>query len=104
MKRHTYTAAYRDESRLFYIALTSFLTVFSLYIYFVSSSIVSVVMREEVDSDISVLSTKVGQLEAEYIEKQHAVSSDIAEMRGFVMADKKIFIDRTTDTLVLSRN
>jgi hypothetical protein len=104
MRKHSRTTAYRDESRLFYSALTALMVVICLYIYFVSSSVASVVMRKEADANISELSTKVSELEAEYIEKQHSVSNDIAVQKGFVAADAKIFIDTTGDTLVLSKN
>lgn len=72
--------------------------------YFVSASIVHVVMRKEVDAQIAQLNSSVSQLEAEYIERQHEVSNDFATQQGFVAVEKKIFIDRTTDTLVLSHN
>ncbi len=105
MKKRAHTrTAYEEESRLFYVALSTFVIVAGAYMYFVSASVVNVVMRMEVDGDIRALTTKVGELEAAYIEKQHAVSSDIAGMRGFVMADTKIFIDKAEDTLVLGSN
>jgi hypothetical protein len=98
------TAVYRDESRLFYAAALSFIVVFMTYVYFLSSSIVNVVMRKEVDTQISSLGTHVSTLEEKYIEMQHSVSSDIATMKGYVVADKKVFIDKGEDTLVMSRN
>lgn len=75
-----------------------------LYMYFVSSSVLNVVMRKEVDTRIAEVGTVIGDLESTYIEMQHDVSSDIATHRGFVVADKKIFIDRTADTLSLLQN
>ncbi len=104
MKKFKRTTAYKDESRLFYVALASCVCVFVAYMYFVSASIVSVVMRKEVDTQLSLLNSSVSELEATYIERQHAVSSEFASQQGFVSAEKKIFIDRTVDTLVLSRN
>ncbi len=104
MKKHKNTAVYKDESRLFYVALSSFFVVFLLYVYFISTAVAHVVVRKEVDANISEFSASVSQLEAEYIELQHAVSSDIVTMKGFVVADKKVFIDTSEDTLVLSRN
>lgn len=59
-------------------------------------------MRKEIDKELGLLGTQVGQLEAEYIEKQHAVSNDFATLQGFVAADKKFFIRKTEDTLVLN--
>jgi hypothetical protein len=104
MKRHKPTILYKEESRLFYVALFSCVAVFVTYMYFVSASVMNVVMRKETDAQIRGLATHVGQLEAEYIDMQHSVSSDIASLRGFVVADDKIFIDRSGDTLVLLQN
>lgn len=104
MKKYKHTTAYEEESRFFFGALAVFFVVFCLYMYSVSSAVAHVVMRKEVDAQISELSASVSQLESEYIELQHSVSSDIAGMKGFVVADTKIFIDADEGTLVLSRN
>lgn len=104
MRRQTQTTVYRDESRLFYIALSLLVATIALYMYFVSVSVLNVVMRKEVDTHIAEASTVIGELESSYIEMQHAVSSDIATHRGFVISDKKIFIHRTEDTLALVKN
>lgn len=76
----------------------------SLYMYFVCASIHHVVMRKEVDQQISAQSSRVSELESSYIEAQHAVSADIASMHGFALAPHKIFIDRAEPTLVFSGN
>ena len=104
MKRAKQTAVYREESRLFYVALLSCVLSVSSYMYFVSMSVVDVVMRKEADSQIAEIGTSVSQLESQYIEMQHSVSSDIATMKGFVSADKKVFINKHDDTLVFLHN
>ena len=104
MRRRKTTAVYKDESKVFYLALSSCIVVLCSYMYFVSMSVVDVVMRKEVDKEIASLGTKVSQLESAYIEMQHSVSREIATREGYVVADKKIFIDRTEDTLVFSGN
>jgi hypothetical protein len=87
------------------MAVASFVAVFMAYVYFVSTSIADVVIRKEVDKKINDLGTSISQLEAEYIEMQHAVSSDIATHRGFLAVDTKIFIDRNAnETLVMHNN
>ena len=63
-----------------------------------------VVMRKEIDSQLSVLNSSVSKMEAQYIEIQHSVSSDFATLQGFVVNKDKIFIDRTNNTLLLTRN
>ena len=104
MRHHKTTTIYRDESKFFYAALFSCIAVLCSYMYFVSATIADVVMRKEVDKEISSLGTKVSQLESEYIEMQHSVSSEIATREGYVVASKKIFIDRAEDTLVFNGN
>ncbi len=104
MKKHKSITPYTDESRIFYATLCIFSIVFFAYVYSISSAVAHVVMRKEIDTNISELSASVSKLEAEYIELQHSVSSDIATMKGFVAVDKKIFIDTSADTLVLSQN
>lgn len=104
MKKYSKTAVYKDESRLFYSALAVLVIAVCAYMYFVSSAIANVVMRKEADTHIAELTTKVGELEAEYIERQHTISSEIASLQGFVVTDTKIFIDKTPGTLVLSQN
>lgn len=104
MKRQPKTTAYKEESRLFYIACSLFVVVSGLYMYFVSASVMHVVMRKEIDSQIVEMATSISQLDAKYIEMQHSVSSDIASLKGFAIADKKVFIDKTNDTLVVLRD
>jgi hypothetical protein len=98
------TTVYRGESQLFYAAVALLVLSIAAYVYFLSASVVHVVMRKEVDAEIAAASTAMSTLEAEYIELQHALSADIATANGFVAAPKKLFVDRTTDTLVVSRN
>lgn len=100
----TKTAIYRDESRLFYAVLSLVMIAATLYAYFLSASVVHVVMRKEVDAKIAEAATALSVLDADYIELQHALSADIATQKGFVAAPKKLFVDKTQGTLVLSRN
>lgn len=104
MKRHNTITAYKEESRFFYLACSLFVVAASLYMYFVSESVMHVVMRKEVDSQIVEMATSISLLDAKYIEMQHSVSSDIASLKGFRIAKEKIFIDKSDDTLVVLKN
>lgn len=104
MKTKAQANVYKEESRLFYGALCLFFFASLLYMYFVSASVVNVVMRKEVDHQIASLSTEISKLEEAYIEKQHNLSIAIATHRGFVVADEKIFVDKTDTRFVLSEN
>lgn len=95
---------HEDESRWFFAALSVLLVSFIAYGYFVSAAVVHVVVRKDVDRAIADQSSLLSELEAEYIASQHAVSADIASLKGFTHNPKKIFIDTSGDVLVLSRN
>ncbi len=79
-------------------------SLFAAYMYFLSATVVHVVIRKEVSSEISHVNSEISKLEAEYIKQQHAVSSDVASQRGFVAVRDKIFLDRSDTTLVMSTN
>ena len=104
MKKRIRTKIYKEESRFFYVALGACLLIVFVYMYLVSMSVVYVVMRKEVDNQIATVSTQVSELEETYIEKQHNLSIAIATELGFIVTEKKIFIDKTEDKFVLSNN
>ena len=104
MRTYKKTAVYRGESQLFYVAVLLLMLSAVAYAYFLSASVVNVVMRKDIDSQIAAAGTAMSSLESDYIELQHALSADIATQKGFVVVPKKLFVDRTAGTLVLSRN
>lgn len=84
-------------------AFVFLVSLFVLYIYFVSASVLHVVMRQEVERKTSNLHSEIAALETEYIQAQHAVSEDIAKQQGYVAVESKIFIDRTGETVAFTR-
>lgn len=73
-----------------------------LYMYFLSMSVVHVVLRKEVVQKVATLESDIAKLEASYINAQHQVSNKIAALENFTENDKKIFVSRSDATLVLS--
>lgn len=104
MKRYNSTKLYKEERLWFFAAVGLLLFVSVLYMYFLSASVVHVVMRKELNQEIANVSSYVSQLESQYIEAQHNMSNRIATLDGFVETDEKVFIDRTPATLVLHTN
>lgn len=90
------------DKRAFMLLSCTCVLLCTMYMYFVSASIVHVVLRTEVGSDITLLSSEISELEGKYIEVQHKVSSDIASLQGYQKTGSKIFIDRSEGSLVLS--
>jgi hypothetical protein len=74
------------------------------YMYFLSLSVVHVVMRKEASSQISNLRSEIANLEADYIEAKHVISARVASAEGFNQTENKIFINRNEGSLVLRTN
>jgi hypothetical protein len=72
------------------------------YMYFLSLSVVHVVMRKEVMQQINQLRSEIAFLETEYIEANHTISTRVATLDGFSAVQDKIFINSTaSNNLVL---
>lgn len=74
------------------------------YIYFLSASVLHVVMRQEYQQTIKELTSNIGQLETQYIVAQHKLSADVANLDGYTTVEEKVFIDKSKSALVLSLN
>ncbi len=102
---HTIVRTFESQPHLYTLGASALLfTLFVGYIYFLSATVVHVVIRKEVTQEIVALRSEIANLESEYIERQHAMSGGIASQKGFVAIADKIFIDRGDTSLVLSDN
>ncbi len=72
-----------------------------LYMYFLSMSVVHVVMRKELHQERRAVESEIAQLEASYIEAQHKVSEKIAMSESLSETSEKIFVERIAPSLVL---
>jgi hypothetical protein len=71
------------------------------YMYFLSLSVVHVVMRKEATQTIGHLRSEISSLEAKYIEAKHEISAKVATVDGFNQNQNKVFISRDDRSLVL---
>lgn len=71
------------------------------YMYFLSLSVVHVVMRKEATQEISLLRSEISKMESSYIEAKHQISAKVATLEGFEKNQEKIFINRGETILVL---
>lgn len=60
-----------------------FLSVF-LYVYFISTSIVNIVQRKDIETKTQMLSSRVGELESKYFSLSKNVTLSYARSIGFV--------------------
>jgi predicted HAD superfamily hydrolase len=89
------------EVTMVYGLISLIFALIGLYMYFLSASIMHVVMRTEVEQKISAVQSELSSLETELMLAHHRVSSDIASLEGYVEPLKKHFIDRGEQSLVL---
>jgi hypothetical protein len=71
------------------------------YIYFLSLSVVHVVMRKEVQQELLALRSEIVYLESNYIDAKHQISSSLATLPGFTINEQKIFITSRDSSLVV---
>lgn len=85
------------------IGVVTFLGLVVLYMYFLTMSVVHVVLRKEVVTSIRDVESQIASLESSYINAQHTVSDQMATLESFTQNDNKIFVTRgDKPTLVLS--
>jgi hypothetical protein len=102
MKRKytTRTATLYAEERLM-VTLSGLLLLvaFALYMYFLSASVLNVVMRQEIDAEIHTTQTKISSLESRYILAKTNLTEEVATAHGLLKADQKTFITKTKANL-----
>lgn len=91
----------QKDQRYLYILIGLCCALLAAYMYFLSATIMHVVVRKEVSQSMVELNSKVATLESQYIEVQHTISEDIASQRGFIATEDKIFVNRTNGAVVL---
>lgn len=101
--KNIFETQYKAERVLMYISLSSFVLLSFLYVYFLFSGVVHVVMNKESEVNIRKLHGEIASLEADYMEKQYSLSQTILEDEGYIMANNKVFIDRNNGTVVTKR-
>lgn len=72
------------------------------YMYFLTLSVVHVVLRQETNEKIHALRSDIALLESEYIEARHNINNKIATLEDFSLNQEKIFITRGESSLVLN--
>lgn len=98
------TALYANERSTLVCAGMFLLVAFSLYMYFLSVSVLNVVMREEIDGEIRKTNERLSVLESRYIAARTAITEETATARGFNKTTEKVYVMRTAPNLVLSGN
>lgn len=73
-----------------------------LYMYFLTTSVVDVVLRKEAAEQNKTVRSEIAQLESAYIDAQHTISDRVAAISNFTATSEKVFVDRTGSSLVFA--
>jgi hypothetical protein len=97
------TKTLNSKKETWIIALGGILfALIGLYLYFLSVSIVHVVIRQEVNQNIKEVNSKIASLESSYITAQHRLSASVATLEGYSKTENKVYINRKASSLVLN--
>lgn len=96
MKQRSKTTACVLERRVFWIFISIIIVLFGLYGYFVSKSIINVIIREETEQDLARAGAHISSLEYDYIKQKNTINLELAYEMGFRDAKSKKFVTRKT--------
>ena len=93
-----------EESRQAWFWSFVFIFVFGLFLYgfLVRGAIVNIVARQDVESEISLLNSKILDLESEYIQIKNSITLEKAHDLGFVTVSAQKFVTRNVTNPGLS--
>lgn len=95
---------YGEERLLVTLSGMLLLLAFTLYMYFLSASVLNVVMRQEIDAEIHTTQTHISEMESRYIIAKTNITPDVALAHGLLKSDQKTFITKTKANLAFGGN
>ena len=88
------------EKAVFWTLLGVLLFSLGFYMYFIRATIHNVVVRQNLEGQLSKLTLAIGSQEFEYITKRNAVTLELAYSLGFKDAQVKSYISQQPETKV----
>ena len=82
------------EKRAFTALIAIVFILLGFYGYFISKSIVNVIVREEINNDVVAVSSNISELEFEYIAHKNTINKEFAKSAGFKDLAEKNFVAR----------
>lgn len=92
-----------EPTKIWFWALTGiFILCFFSYGYLVRAAIVNIVSRQNIESELSVLNSKILDLESEYIKTKNSITMETANSLGFVAVSSQKFVTKSINIPGLS--
>jgi len=93
-----------DRKKMFWFLTVNMVAFLSLYVYFVSDTTYSIILRQRTEKTISGLENNITKLETDYFVKRNAVTADLARAKGFEEITSTKFVSRDGNVKSLSLN
>jgi len=89
----TKTSHFRFESALLWFLSALFMVALALYAYFIMTSVVQVVLRQELQVELGEVETRISGLEAEYFARSSTISEETAGEFGLVAVTPSAYVE-----------
>jgi hypothetical protein len=77
-----------------FLVVILFVSLFS-YGYYVRSAIVNIVERQNIENSLADLSSRVLDLESEYIKVKNSITVELAQNMGFITSSNQKFVTKS---------
>jgi len=94
MKTKTLTLTYTYSKILFWISVMSIVLLALAYMFFVNETVRSVVLRQQLEKQVSSLDSTIATLEFEYVSQSHSIDLVLATALGFNEARNPTFVSK----------
>lgn len=94
MKTKTLEHLSHIQRDIFWATIVFFFVLMTLYVGFLSASIVNVSVRQETNDKVIALRTKVAQLEFQYVSLQNNITSETALAKGYVVSSPVAYVTK----------
>ena len=93
---------FQNNKKLFWYLLMAIDVAVSTYAYFVNQAVYAVAEREKIETKISALNSKLGEIEFKYIALKNEISPEYAYSLGFHDVKNQNFISKKDNADELS--
>ncbi len=99
IQQHSRAITETRGKQIFYGLIIACGILFAMYLYFLSTTVFSIVTRKNVENDIRAKITSIGELELKYLSFYSSVDKSLALENGLVDPREVYFVSRNTNTL-----
>ncbi len=96
MTTQTKVLPYDTRVKLFWTLALIFVVSLVLYVYGVNATVRNTVVRQNLESEVGSMTTKISEMEFSYINLKNHVNIELAYSRGYEDVTKPLYVTRGT--------